>query len=242
MYRNRRFGRTISPGEWIEAEIVKISDTFLWCFGWCSNFWRVHDTKWNRWMRHQWSCTCEIIFAKFLFQLIPGDHQNTLRQKYVSHDYCTWPQVMESPQLFGLYITCILSDLARTLEQHRTTMLTLRKWRWSPFLVVCLLIGGRIAFQEPTLTRSSGRWWVDSAHVFAALSWLADSCRRISCFPVDLSFWCLYTPFNIQEISQVGMKSIEKPERQCNFPTLSSCSFEAVSDINFPLRSALHWF
>lgn len=183
MYRNRRFGRTISPGEWIEAEIVKISDTFLWCFGWCSNFWRVHDTKWNRWMRHQWSCTCEIIFAKFLFQLIPGDHQNTLRQKYVSHDYCTWPQVMESPQLFGLYITCILSDLARTLEQHRTTMLTLRKWRWSPFLVVCLLIGGRIAFQEPTLTRSSGRWWVDSAHVFAALSWLADSCRRISCSP-----------------------------------------------------------
>ena len=59
-------------------------------------------------------------------------------------------------------------------------------------------------------------------------------------FPVDLSFWCLYTPLNIQEIGQVGMKSIEKPERQCNFPTLSSCSFEAVSDINFPLRSASH--
>lgn len=85
--------------------------------------------------------------------------------------------------------------------------------------------------------------WSLVGRLSSCLDCFVVTCRFVSAnfmFPVDLSFWCLYTPFNIQEISQVGMKSTEKPERQCNFPTLSSCSFEAVSDINFPLRSSLH--
>ncbi len=145
------------------------------------------------------------------------------------HDHRQW----KIPNSVVSKITCIHThtDLAIRTQEHRTTMLTLI-WRWSPFLEawqVWLLIGGRIAFQEPTLIHSSGRWWVDSAHF-------------LHCLVADLSFWSYVHPSTSKKFAQVGMKSIEKPEKQCHFPTLSSCSREAFYDVNFPLRSAVHWF